>query len=155
MSQTPSDSKHGCITSVVVVTKDRPDALCGLLQSLTTQTQRPDEVVIIDNGSTRSNEAVLERYRQMLPLRCYKEPVPGIPAARNRGIKEARGDLVIFIDDDCEALPDWLENIVRPFATNPHIGAVGGEILSEVRHNSLIEEFCASEGLMAVGRREQ
>ena len=148
----------GCLdalsASIVVVTRNRPDDLARLLESLTLQTRVPDEVLIIDNGSTVSYEPVFARFCDRLPLRCLVEPTPGIPAARNRGFQEARGDLVVFTDDDCEAMPDWLENMTRPFATNPHIGAVGGEILSVMTGDSLVEEFCASEGLMAVGRRE-
>ena len=140
--------------SVVVVTKDRPEMLAGLLASLLGQSLEPDEVLVVDNNSTRSYLPVFEEYRGRLPLRTVVERVPGIPAARNRGIAEATGDLVLFIDDDCRAEPGWVERMVRPFYLNPHIGAVGGEILSETRAGGLVEQFCVEETLMRMGRSD-
>ncbi len=141
--------------SVVVVTKNRPGLLAGLLASLVAQSLAPDEVVVVDNDSTLSYEAVFEEYRSLLPLRTVVERVPGIPAARNRGIAEATGDVILFTDDDCRAEPGWVERMVRPFHLNPHIGAVGGEILSESRVGSLVEEFCVEETLMRMGRHDE
>jgi glycosyltransferase involved in cell wall biosynthesis len=138
--------------SVVVVTKNRPGMLAGLLASLAMQSLAPDEVVVVDNDSTLSYDAVFQEYRGRLPLRTVVERVPGIPAARNRGIAEATGDVILFTDDDCRVEPDWVERMVRPFYLNPHIGIVGGEILSESRVGGLVEEFCVEETLMRMGR---
>lgn len=142
-------------TSVVVVTKDRPEMLAVLLASLVAQSLQPDEVLVVDNNSTRSYEQVFELFRSRLPLRVVVEMVPGIPAARNRGIAESTGDVILFSDDDCRAEPGWIERLVRPFYLNPHIGAVGGEILSEARVGGLVEEFCVAETLMRMGRRDE
>lgn len=141
-------------TSVVVVTKDRPRELARLLASLVAQTVRPDEVLVVDNGSGPEVAAAAAAFEASLPLRLVVEPEPGIPAARNRGIHEARGDLVLFTDDDCEADPRWVERLVRPFARDPHIGAVGGEILSGEQAAGLVEAFCAEETLLRMGREE-
>lgn len=137
--------------SVVVVTKDRPGMLAGLLASLAIQSLAPDEVVVVDNNSTLSYDAVFDEYRGRLPLHTVVERVPGIPAARNRGIAEATGDIILFTDDDCRVEPDWVERMMRPFYLNPHIGVVGGEILSESRVGGLVEEFCVEETLMRMG----
>jgi glycosyltransferase involved in cell wall biosynthesis len=138
----------------VVVTKDRPRELARLLASLVSQTVRPDEVLVVDNGSGPDVAAAAVAFEASLPLRLVVEPEPGIPAARNRGIREARGDLVLFTDDDCEADPRWVERLVRPFARDPHIGAVGGEILSGEQAGGLVEDFCAEETLLRMGREE-
>jgi glycosyltransferase involved in cell wall biosynthesis len=114
--------------SVVVVTKDRPELLSGLLESLTRQTLPPDEVLVVDNNSTASYAEVFEKYRDRLPLRTVVETTPGIPAARNRGVRESKGEIIVFTDDDCVADPRWVENMVEPFYRDPHIGAVGGEM---------------------------
>jgi glucosyl-dolichyl phosphate glucuronosyltransferase len=142
-------------TSVVIVTKDRPENLRRLLQSLVRQSLKLDEVLIVDNNSSKSYESVFQEFMGALPLRTMVEKTPGIPAARNRGIREAIGDIVLFTDDDCEADPFWAENMVKPFYQNPYIGVVGGEILSVKRVGSLVEEFCVSETLMRMGRREE
>ncbi|HEX5386559.1 MAG TPA: glycosyltransferase family A protein [Gemmatimonadales bacterium] len=141
--------------SVVVVTKDRPEMLGVLLASLVGQSLAPDEVLVVDNNSTRSYAPVWEEFRARLPLRMVVEHTPGIPAARNRGIAEAIGDVILFSDDDCRAEPDWVERMVRPFYLNPHIGAVGGEMLSEARAGSLVEQFCVGETLMRMGRSDE
>jgi glycosyltransferase involved in cell wall biosynthesis len=145
-------SRLAAAASVVGVTKDRPRELARLLASLARQTVRAGEVIVVDNGSGPEVAAAAAAFRDALPLRMVAEPARGIPAARNRGIREARGDLVLFIDDDCEADPDWVERLVRPFARDPHIGAVGGEILSGDPGRGLVEAFCADETLLRMGR---
>jgi len=141
-------------TSVVVVTKDRPENLRNLLLSLVRQTQIPDEVLVVDNNSSKSYQPVLQEFQDRLPLKAVIETTPRIPAARNRGILECKGDIILFTDDDCVADERWIEEMVKPFYKNPYIGIVGGEILSEEKAGSLVEEFCISETLMRIGRRK-
>lgn len=141
--------------SLVIITKDRPGNLRNLLQSLVGQTLKPNEVLVIDNNSSKSYETVFNEFRSVLPLQTVVETTPGIPAARNRGIREASGDIILFTDDDCEADPFWVENMVKPFYQNPYIGVVGGEILSAKKTGSLVEEFCISETLMRMGRQDK
>jgi glycosyltransferase involved in cell wall biosynthesis len=141
-------------TSVVVITKDRPEMLANLLQSLTGQSLRPDEVLVVDNNSQRSYAAVFAAFRDQLPLRTVVEMTPGVAAARNRGIQEATGEIILFTDDDCEADPRWVESMVEPFYLSPYIGVVGGEILSRRYAGTFVEEFCIAETLMRVGRPE-
>lgn len=139
-------------TSVVIVTKDRPENLRNLLKSLIKQSLRPDEVIVVDNNSSKSYESVFNEFKNGLPFRTFIETKPGIPTARNRGVQEAVGDIILFTDDDCEADSFWVENLVKPFYQNPYIGVVGGEILSFKKTGSLVEEFCISETLMQMGR---
>jgi len=138
-------------TSVVIVTKDRPENLKNLLKSLIKQSLRPDEVIVVDNNSSKSYEFVFNEFKNCLPLRTFIETTPGIPTARNRGVQEAVGDIILFTDDDCEADTFWVENMVKPFYQNPYIGVVGGEIFSSKKTGSLVEEFCISETLMQMG----
>ena len=63
-------------TSVVVVTKDRPEMIRGLLRSLARLSSRPDEILIVDNGSSRSYADVFEEFRSVLPLKVVVE-TPG------------------------------------------------------------------------------
>ena len=98
--------------SVVIPTRNRREALIRTLRSLERQ-RRPDgdfEVVVADNGSgDGSPEAVRELAdRSSLAVRLVEEPRPGPAAARNRGVEEARGDLILFLGDDTEAAGDDL-----------------------------------------------
>jgi glycosyltransferase involved in cell wall biosynthesis len=131
--------------SVVIVTRNRPALLARALESLTRQTLAPDEVVVVDNNSTVSYSQVFERFAPRLPLKTVIEPKTGIPFARNRGLQEASGDIILFTDDDCEPEPQWVEELVRPFYRDPHIGAVGGPLINAGDPNSLIQRFYAAE----------
>lgn len=130
--------------TVAIITKDRPDLIARLFESLTLQTLAPDEVLVVDNNSTASYVEVFARFTDRLPLRVVVEKTPGIPAARNRAVQEVQTDLILFVDDDCEAEPQWLEKVVEPFYRDPHIGAVGGPIISS-QPSTLAEEFYWSE----------
>jgi len=120
------NSANNLTTTIAVVTKDRPHLIGHLLEALTAQSLAPDEVVVVDNHSRVSYQEVFDAYRSRLPLRIFVETTPGIPAARNRALREARGEIIAFTDDDCIPDPRWLEKIVEPFYRDPHIGAVGG-----------------------------
>lgn len=139
-------------TSVIVVTMDRPHLLDGLLSSLVGQTLPPDEVLVVDNNSTESYDALFQKYASKLPLRTVVEKEPGIPSARNRGVREATGEIILFTDDDCRVDRAWVERMVLPFYRNPHIGMVGGEIDSVQHAGGIVEEFCIAETLMRMGR---
>jgi glycosyltransferase involved in cell wall biosynthesis len=135
---------HNLTATVAIITKDRPEMIERLLESLTRQTQAPDEVLVVDNNSTRSYAPVWKRFAPLLPLRVVVETAPGIPAARNRCIQETRTDLILFTDDDCEVSPQWVEQMVAPFLRDPHIGAVGGPLLSTTPRN-VVEEYYRTE----------
>jgi cellulose synthase/poly-beta-1,6-N-acetylglucosamine synthase-like glycosyltransferase len=115
----------------------------------------PDEVLVVDNNSSKNYEPVFREFRDRLPLKTVVETTQGIPEARNRGIYESCGDIILFTDDDCVADKHWVKEIAKPFYRNPYIGIVGGEILSEEKAGSLVEEFCISETLMRMGRKEE
>ncbi|MEA2474937.1 MAG: hypothetical protein QOE06_2852 [Thermoleophilaceae bacterium] len=92
--------------SVVVPVRDGAAELPGLLASLDAQTLRRDrfEVVVVDNASTDATAEVARTGGATL----VHEPVPNRSRARNRGVTEARSDLIAFIDVDCVAEPGWL-----------------------------------------------
>jgi len=80
------------------------------------------EIIVVDNGSTQSLEAV----RQAFPdIRFIVEPEKGAAAARNRGVAETRAPLLFFIDADCVAAPDWLETARR---VAPMADLIGGRV---------------------------
>jgi GT2 family glycosyltransferase len=135
------NSEHKLTTSVIVVTKDRPHLIGDLFEALTAQTLAPDEVVVIDNKSRLSYADVFNAYRARLPMQTFVEMTPGIPAARNRGIQEARHEIILFTDDDCVPQPRWLEKMVEPFYRDPQIGAVGGRTTYYGATGTLVERY--------------
>ncbi len=86
------------------------------------------EILFIDNNSSDRSSAILQKHASK--VRILQEPTQGAAAARNRGIKQARYDLIAFIDADCTADKDWLWHLLEPFTNDSEIAAVGGKFLS-------------------------
>jgi glycosyltransferase involved in cell wall biosynthesis len=94
----------------------------------------PDECefLVVDNNSSDATREVVELVRQRYPgrLRYLFEPRQGLSHARNAGIREAQGEVLIFVDDDVTVDPRWLEHLADPFR-NPACSAAGGRILPD------------------------
>ncbi|NGN69814.1 glycosyltransferase [Streptomyces sp. A7024] len=116
--------------SVIVATREHPDKLDRALTSLL-ELDHPDyEIVVVDNnpvtGATK--DLVTKKYAEA-GVRYVTEPVPGLAAAHNRGIAEAKGAILAFTDDDVVADPRWLRALTAGFAEDPHVGCVTGLIV--------------------------
>jgi glycosyltransferase involved in cell wall biosynthesis len=114
--------------SVVIPTYRRPALLRRCLESLDAQTlpRAQFEVVVVDDGSGDESTDVLAAYADR--VRAYVQPRNGGPAAaRNRGIREATGDRVVFLDDDVAAAPDLLATHLdlHRAADDPLLGVLG------------------------------
>ena len=96
------------------------------------------EILFIDNNSSDRSSAILQKHASK--VRIIQEPTQGAAAARNRGIKQAKHELIAFIDADCTADKDWLRYLVKALTKDSEIAAVGGKILSR-RPASAIEGF--------------
>jgi len=91
----------------------------------------PWEVLVIDNGSTDETAAVARKRWSSAapsPLRVIVEPQLGLNQARLRGLREARYELVSFIDDDNGPAPDWIRTVADIMGRHPEVGACGGAI---------------------------
>ena len=115
--------------SVVVPTYNRSALLARCLESLKTQTLNKEayEVIIVDDGSADDTSEISRAFGQKatMNLAYVRGSHRGPAAARNLGIAEARGEIVAFIDDDCEALKEWLERISAPFGNSGVVGVEG------------------------------
>lgn len=113
--------------SVVLPTRGTDAGLIrGCLESLARQTFRAGEILVVDNGGG----AAAGVCRDFEGARCVSEPRPGVPHARNRGVLEARGTLVAFVDDDVRPDPGWLAALVSAFDA-PEVLAAGGPVRVE------------------------
>jgi GT2 family glycosyltransferase len=112
--------------SVVICTRNRPQALKRCLESVVRCTPQAGEVIVVDNApATDVTRAVVARY----PAITYvAEPVPGLSAARNSGVRKASGEIVAFTDDDVTVHPQWLGWLGQSFE-NPSVQAVTGLVL--------------------------
>ena len=120
------------MVTVVVCTRDRPRSLASCLQGLLELTYDRFEVVIVDNApSTRETLAVVQEQAELDPrVRYVRELRPGLSRARNRGLDQARGDLIAFTDDDVVVDPRWLDGLVQGFDRSPSVACVTGLVPS-------------------------
>ena len=116
--------------SAVVCTRNRADCLQACIESLREQSldSRNYEILIVDNGSTDGTGQLCKRYQEVSNFRYIHEPVPGLSQARNRGLQEAAGDYIGYIDDDAAAEPQWLQKALESFAMYPPPDWVGGSV---------------------------
>lgn len=115
--------------TVVIPTHNRADLLPRAVRSALDQTYRHLEVLVIDDGSSDETPSVLERLSlQDERLRFLRNDVPtGAPAARNRGITEARGTFVAGLDDDDEWHPERIARMLSVY--RPDFACVTTDVL--------------------------
>lgn len=112
--------------SVVICafTERRWSQLQRAVESVRSQTLPAAEVVVVIDH----NEDLLQRARALLRARVVRNAsVQGLSGARNTGLAIATGDVVVFLDDDAHAEPDWLEHLLQPYE-DPDVLAVGGHV---------------------------
>lgn len=124
--------------SVIIPTRDRPQQLSRCLASLAALDYRHDcfEVLVVDDGSVQPLDPVVAEWSSQLQARLLAQPNAGPASARNRGAREARGNYLAFLDDDCQVAPAWL----RGFA-NAHASA--GEVLGGASRNGILQRPCS------------
>ena len=117
--------------SVIIPTRNRSSLLEKAIKSLILQTypQENFEIIIVDNGSTDGTRNIVESYKHNLPNLTYiYEPKPGLHVGRHAGLAIAKGEILVYGDDDIEAFPTWLEGIAESF-NDPSVVLVGGNNL--------------------------
>lgn len=108
--------------SVVIPVKDDGAALARCLAALAAQTQPPDEVIVVDNGSADDSADVARRAGAWL-VPCDE---PGIPAASAEGYDRATGALILRLDADCVPPRSWVADVARAFGARPDVSAFTG-----------------------------
>ena len=120
----PDDA--GEAISVIICTRDRPAHLRECLRSLERLSDRPEEILVVDNASRTSETR--EVVREFPGLRYVFEPRPGLDRARNTGLRHSSGEIIAFTDDDVVVHPDWIKRLRQGFA-EPAVWAVTGPAL--------------------------
>lgn len=111
--------------SVVIATYQREERLGLCLAALVTQ--RPKEVVVIDDGGTDKSLEVVRRWATQMPIKYVWHPHDrfGLSQSRNEGAALARGDLLVFIDSDILLNPNALEAYTRLYEQYPNCAVAG------------------------------
>jgi GT2 family glycosyltransferase len=117
--------------SVVICTRNRITALERCVDSIVNQNHQPQEIVIVDDASGRKTKEVINKIVNNceIPTKLIvNEKRMGPPTSRNRGIKVAKFDIVAFLDDDCSADKNWLEELSKYYKYESIVG-VGGPVI--------------------------
>ena len=134
------------LVSIVIPTYARPERLRECLAALARQTLPADtfEIVVVDDGSPQPVVPPADTAAAGPAIRGIRQPHAGPSAARNRGVAEARGELIAFTDDDCLPTPDWLELLVTAHRQSPDT-LVGG-----ITFNGLTDDVFATTSQMII-----
>ncbi len=122
--------------SVVVPTYNRPDCLRHCLHSLA-QIDYPREafeVIVVDDGSPTCLGNVVAEVEDRLTVRLIRQANAGPASARNTGALAARGEYLVFTDDDCQPTPDWLTALETAIAAAPK-ALIGGRTFNALANN--------------------
>ncbi|MBQ0046778.1 MAG: glycosyltransferase [Prevotellaceae bacterium] len=111
--------------SIVIPVYNRPDEADELLDSLTKQTVKDFEVVVVEDGSTIPCKDVVEKYTDVLNINYLTKKNGGPGPARNYGVENSKGEYVLILDSDCIIPEGYIAAIEQELSTNP-CDAFGG-----------------------------
>ena len=113
------------LISLVIPVYNRPDEIVELLESISKQNDGDFEVIVVEDGSSRTCKAEIEPFADKFKLQYFYKENSGPGPSRNYGVQHASGDYVIVLDSDCILPPDYLST-VRRHLDNEQIDAFGG-----------------------------
>src|ERR1700755_751781 len=119
------------LVSIIISTRNRGRQLPGCLGAIARlRATFPWELIIVDNGSSDNTADVIREFAREsgLNVRSVMQPQVGLSNARNAGLKESKGNIIAFTDDDCYAQEDYLERIVAAFE-DAAVGFITGRIM--------------------------
>jgi glycosyltransferase involved in cell wall biosynthesis len=101
--------------TLALTVKNEATTIGPLLESVGFQTRWPDEIIIVDGGSTDGTPALIRAVTEELPLHLIAVPGANISQGRNAAIEAATGDIVAITDSGVILDPRWLEELIKPF----------------------------------------
>jgi GT2 family glycosyltransferase len=116
--------------SVAIATRDRPEMLARVLDTLAQSDHRPGEIVIVDQSGDDRSERVARRPLSLdVPVRYFRHDGSGLGVAQNCAFTQARCPIIAVTDDDCVPASGWLTVVASSFESDPKLGAVTGPVL--------------------------
>lgn len=112
--------------TVFIPTGNRANSLKRVLESLTKQTYKDFEVVIVDYQSTDKTPYVIDSFNKKLKIRCIDQEAKGLAKAANLALKTARTEIFIRTDDDVVMSPGWMAALHKTFTSDKKVGGVTG-----------------------------
>src|SRR5687767_2622923 len=99
--------------SVIIPVYNRPQEIREILSSLTTQSFKDFEVIVVEDGSSIRSEAIVDSFRGQLRIEYFYKPNTGPGQTRNFGFTHAKGSYFVVFDSDCILPPDYFQVVVN------------------------------------------
>jgi GT2 family glycosyltransferase len=122
--------------SVIIATFDRPKQIESCLGALSRLNFEPSnfEVIVVDDGSPRPIDAIVESFSGKLNVRLIRQENAGPASARNNAVEHSVGEFLIFTDDDCSPDPSWLATATARLEKSPE-SLVGGKVVNSLKND--------------------
>lgn len=133
--------------SFIICTYNRDKYIYSCLQRIAENGFSPDgyEVILVNNNSTDTTEQLCGKFGKDYPqvrFHYFNETSQGLSFARNRGIKEANGEWLVFLDDDALIHPNYIDNLNSYLTRIPDAGAFGGQVVPEFESGETPDWLC-------------
>ncbi|MVN76979.1 glycosyltransferase [Hymenobacter sp. HMF4947] len=116
------------LVSVISINYNQAEVTCAMVASLQRITYPNLEIIVVDNASPTDNpDIIAERFPQVTLLKSTKNV--GFAGGNNLGIAQAKGEYLLFLNNDTEVAPDFLEPLVQLFQQNPKAGIASPKII--------------------------
>jgi len=134
--------------SIIIATKDRLKILEAFLLSLHNSgvlSRKDTEIIIVNNGP---NNKKIKKLCESYAVRYIIEEIKGKSFALNKGVKNSKGDFLVFTDDDVIIKnKKWLDELHKPFSKKPLLGYVSGDVMAFNKDNNLVRKWEKKGGL--------
>ena len=115
------------LVSIVTINYEHPEVTCALLKSLRQITYPNIEVIVVDNASVKDDPAIIHQSYPEIVFIQSKENL-GFAGGNNLGIRQAKGEYILLLNNDTEVDPGFIEPLLRKLKSDPKIGAVSPKI---------------------------
>jgi glycosyltransferase involved in cell wall biosynthesis len=131
-----NEESPGIEITAVISTRNRRETFLETLGSVLDVARKDPggwELVVVDNGSSDGTAEAARKTAEgaPIPVRVVTEPEMGASSARNRGLRESRGDVTVFLDDDITLREDWITRLRERVREAPGAAAFGGRIVAQ------------------------
>lgn len=143
------------LLSVVILTKNSSRTLRYTLSSLLESSLRPDEVIIVDGGSTDSTLDIVGSFKDKLRIRILYDKGRGYGYARDIGWRSSTGKYVAMVDSDVVLAPDFLKKATDILERDPGCAAIAGKLSPETEEHGLLADFQTRNLAITLFKREK
>lgn len=128
------------LTSIIIPVYNQWHYTKKCIESIINNTSRTYEIIVIDNGSTDYTKSGLKKYNEINIITNEKNL--GYAKACNQGARKAKGDLLLFLNNDTIVTKDWVDKMVKCISSKPDIGVVGCKLLfpetNKIQHAGVV-----------------